>query len=52
MSLVGAYVFGAIFLISILAVGVFAFVSVALAVVFLGSLVLFFTLWMLKRSPR
>ena len=49
MCMVGAYVFGAIFLVSILATGVFAFVSMALAILFLGSLALFFALWMRKR---
>lgn len=49
ICMVGAYVFGAIFLVSILAAGVFALVSMALAILFLGSLALFFALWMRTR---
>jgi hypothetical protein len=49
MCMVGVYVFGAIFLISILAIGLFTLVSVVLAVLFLASLALFLALWILKR---
>jgi hypothetical protein len=49
MCMVGAYVFGAIFLVSLLAVGVFTFISVLFAAMFLASLATFFALWTLKR---
>jgi hypothetical protein len=49
MCMVGAYVFGAIFLISLLAVGFLTLITVALAVLFLASLALFLALWTFKR---
>ncbi len=52
MCMVGLYVFGGIFLVSILAVGAFALISVAIAALFLASLVTFLTLWILNRRRR
>jgi len=52
MSMVGLYVFGGIFLVSILAVGAFALISVAIATLFLASLAIFLVLWILSRRRR
>jgi hypothetical protein len=49
MCMVGAYVFGAIFLVSLLAVGFLTLVTLALAILFLASLALFLALWTIKR---
>ncbi len=49
MCMVGAYVFGAIFLISLLAVGFLTLITLALAILFLASLALFLALWTIKR---
>jgi len=49
MCMVGAYVFGAIFLISLLAVGFLTLITLALAILFLASLAVFLGLWTIKR---
>jgi hypothetical protein len=52
MCMIGIYVFGAIFLISMLAVGVFTLISVALAVLFLASAAMVLALWALNRRRQ
>ena len=52
MCMVGIYVFGAIFLVSLLAVGAFALISMALAILFLASLAIFLSLWARSRFRR
>jgi hypothetical protein len=52
MCMVGLYVFGAIFLVSMLAVGVFTLVSLVLAILFLASLAMVLALWARSRLRR
>jgi hypothetical protein len=49
IAMVGLYVFAAIFLISMLAVGVFTLISLVIAALFLASLALVLYLWMRTR---
>ena len=49
LCMLAAYVFGAIFLISVLAVGLFAFVTGALAGIFVVSVAVIFVLSRFKR---
>jgi hypothetical protein len=52
MSMIGIYVFGAIFLVSILALGVFTLISLVFAILFLASIVTVLALWARIRLRR
>jgi hypothetical protein len=52
ISMIGMYVFGALFLISLFALGTFAFISGILAGIFLCSLLMMFVLLKLQRLCR
>jgi len=52
MSMIGIYVFGAIFLVSILALGVFTLISLVFAILFLATIVTVLALWARIRLRR